>query len=224
MRPRPTRRPLRETPSRRCGRDATRRRADCVQARLQRAPVDTATLVAAPRPNSRWGSPRGPQRLEKAAEARPDDLAVRDALMRLLEPSAITPRWRRSSTASYDDWNGGKVTRTRPADLIAIATAVRLDGNWKDTNDVLRDAVRAEPARDGRQPRLGRRAAAEAQRRRRGGGVQGRAEGRPRQPRRPRRPGARRGRRSLRRRHRARGDRPRAGGQPGPRGRAGAAC
>jgi cytochrome c-type biogenesis protein CcmH/NrfG len=37
------------------------------------------------------------------------------------------------------------VTRTRPADLIAIATAVRLDGNWKDANDVLRDAVRANP-------------------------------------------------------------------------------
>ena len=34
---------------------------------------------------------------------------------------------------------------TAPADLLAIATAVRLDGNWKDANDVLRDAVRANP-------------------------------------------------------------------------------
>ena len=34
---------------------------------------------------------------------------------------------------------------TGPGDLIAIATAVRLDGNWKDANDVLRDAVRANP-------------------------------------------------------------------------------
>ena len=47
--------------------------------------------------------------------------------------------------ASYSDWNGGNIARNRAADLIAIATAVRLDGNWKDANDVLRDAVRANP-------------------------------------------------------------------------------
>ncbi len=47
--------------------------------------------------------------------------------------------------ASYADWNGGQVDRTRPADLLAIATAARLDDNWKDANQVLRDAARADP-------------------------------------------------------------------------------
>ena len=71
--------------------------------------------------------------------------------------------------ASYADWNGGKVTRTRPADLIAIATAVRLDGNWKDANDVLRDAVRADPRATAANLDWGDVLLREAQRRRRRG-------------------------------------------------------
>ena len=71
--------------------------------------------------------------------------------------------------ASYDDWNGGKVTRTRPADLIAMATAVRLDGNWKDANDVLRDAVRADPRATAANLDWGDVLLREAQRRRRRG-------------------------------------------------------
>jgi len=83
------------------------------------------------------------KRLEALADARPDDLAVRDALMRLYDAVGDRGALAPLIDASYADWNGGKVARTRPADLIAIATAVRLDGNWKDANDVLRDAVRA---------------------------------------------------------------------------------
>jgi tetratricopeptide (TPR) repeat protein len=64
--------------------------------------------------------------------------------MRLLELTGDRGALAPLLTASYDDWNGGKVGRNRPADLLAIATAVRLDGNWKDANDVLRDAVKAD--------------------------------------------------------------------------------
>jgi tetratricopeptide (TPR) repeat protein len=85
------------------------------------------------------------RRLEAAAESRPDDLPVRDALMRLYDAAGDRAALAPLIDASYADWNGGKVSRNRPADLIAIATAVRLDGNWKDANDVLRDAVRANP-------------------------------------------------------------------------------
>ena len=85
---------------------------------------------------------------------------------------------------------------------------------------MLRDAVRAEPARDGREPRLGRGPSREAQRPGRGGRVQGRAQGRPGQPRRARRAGARRRRRPLRRRGRARRAAPRARREPRPRRRA----
>jgi tetratricopeptide (TPR) repeat protein len=83
--------------------------------------------------------------LEAASEAAPDDLPTRDALMRLDavvgDKVALAPLLERS----YADWNGGRVDRKRAADLIAIATAARLDGNWKDASDTLRDAVRAEP-------------------------------------------------------------------------------
>ncbi|HTA21450.1 MAG TPA: hypothetical protein VK989_19290, partial [Polyangia bacterium] len=83
--------------------------------------------------------------LDAAAKAAPDDLPTRDALMRLDalvgDRAALAPLIERS----YADWNGGGIDRMRAADLIAIATAVRLDGNWKDANETLRDAVRAEP-------------------------------------------------------------------------------
>ncbi len=115
------------------------------RARLQRAPGDLAAVVAGAQAEVALGLyPEARRRLEAAAAAHPEDLPVRDALMRLLEltgdHAALTPLL----TASYDDWNGGKVARSRPAELIAIATAVRLDGNWKDANDVLRDAVKAD--------------------------------------------------------------------------------
>jgi Tfp pilus assembly protein PilF len=83
--------------------------------------------------------------LEEAVAAAPDDLPARDALMRLDalvgDRGALAPLLQRS----YDDWNAGRIERTRADDLVAIATAARLDGNWKDANETLRDAVRAEP-------------------------------------------------------------------------------
>lgn len=84
-------------------------------------------------------------RLESAAETAPDNLPVRDGLMRLYETvgdrSALAPLIDRT----YEDWKRGRVNRNRAADLIAVATAVRLDDNWKDASDILRDAVRADP-------------------------------------------------------------------------------
>src|SRR3954447_8989703 len=88
--------------------------------------------------------PEARRRLETAAAAHPGDLPLRDALMRLYEATGDRAAWKALVDASYVDWNGGQVDRTKPADLRAIATAVRLDENWKDANDVLRDAVRAD--------------------------------------------------------------------------------
>jgi len=108
--------------------------------------ADSASLLACARAELALGrTADARKRLEAAAEARPDDLPVRDALMRLYDAAADRGTLAPLIDASYADWNGGKVARNRPADLIAIATAVRLDGNWKDANDVLRDAVRANP-------------------------------------------------------------------------------
>ena len=115
------------------------------RARLVRAPDDRAATVLCARAEASLGLyADARRRLEAAAEADPADLPVRDALMRLLDATgdraALTPLL----SASYDDWSSGRVDRTRPAALIAIATAVRLDDNWKDASDVLREAVRAD--------------------------------------------------------------------------------
>ena len=82
------------------------------------------------------------KRLEAANAAHPDDLPLRDALMRLYEAVGDRDALAPLVDVSYADWNAGAVARTKPADLLAIATAARLDRNWKDANDVLRDAVR----------------------------------------------------------------------------------
>ena len=129
----------------RTGRYEQARRFACGTTR-GKAPLETGALlpcVKAELALGRTGDAR--RRLEAAAEARPDDLPVRDALMRLYDSVGDRAALAPLVDASYADWNGGKVARSRPADLIAIATAVRLDGNWKDANDVLRDAVRASP-------------------------------------------------------------------------------
>jgi tetratricopeptide (TPR) repeat protein len=83
--------------------------------------------------------------LDAAVAAAPDDLPARDALMRLDalvgDRAALEPL----VAQTYADWNDGRVDKTRAAELVAVATAARLDGNWKDANETLRDAVRADP-------------------------------------------------------------------------------
>ncbi len=105
----------------------------------QRAVLEGRALVAL----GRYAEAR--RTLEGAVAAAPDDLPARDALMRfdalVGDKAALAPLLDRS----YADWNGGRIDRKRASDLIAIATAARLDGNWKDANDTLRDAARAEP-------------------------------------------------------------------------------
>jgi tetratricopeptide (TPR) repeat protein len=128
----------------RSGRYEQARRIACAAGR-GRAPADSASLLLCARAELALGrTADARKRLEAAADARPEDLTVRDALMRLYEAVGDRGALAPLVDASYADWNDGKVARTRPADLIAIATAVRLDGNWKDANDVLRDAVRAD--------------------------------------------------------------------------------
>ncbi len=115
-------------------------------ARLARAPEDRAALLVAARAELALGRiADARQRLESAAAAHPGDLPVRDALMRLYESVSDRPALAPLLDASYADWNGGQVDRGRADDLLAIATAARLDDNWKDANQVLRDAVRADP-------------------------------------------------------------------------------
>lgn len=115
------------------------------RARLARAPDDTEALIVAAQAEAAVGLyQEARRRLETAAADRPDDLPLRDALMRLLETIGDRDALAPLIDASYADWNAGRVARSRAADLRAIATATRLDRNWKDANDVLREAVRAD--------------------------------------------------------------------------------
>ena len=88
--------------------------------------------------------PDARRRLESAAEAAPDNLPLRDALMRLYEMTGDRAALAPLIDRTYEDWKRGRVNRSRAADLIAVATAVRLDDNFKDASDTLRDAVHAE--------------------------------------------------------------------------------
>ncbi|HVR60827.1 MAG TPA: tetratricopeptide repeat protein [Polyangia bacterium] len=107
---------------------------------------DTASTIVAARAALALGrTDEARHRLEAAADAAPDDLPVRDCLMRLYEATGQRGALAPLIDRSYDDWKKGRVNRARAANLIAIATAVRLDNNWKDASDVLRDAVKAEP-------------------------------------------------------------------------------
>src|SRR4029079_16816628 len=85
------------------------------------------------------------RRLEAALAPAPDSLAVRDALMRLHEGTGDRAALAPLIDRTYEDWKVGRVDKNRAADLIAVPTAVRLDTDWKDASDTLRDAVRAEP-------------------------------------------------------------------------------
>lgn len=115
-------------------------------ARLARAPDDRSALLIAARAELALGrTADARQRLEAAAGAHPEDLPVRDALMRLYDSIGDRRALAPLVDASYADWNGGQVDRARADDLLAIATAARLDDNWKDANQVLRDAARADP-------------------------------------------------------------------------------
>ena len=113
--------------------------------RLGRAPDDLGETILCARAEEATGLyPEARRRLEAAAAAHPGDLPLRDARMRLYETTGDRAAWKPLVDASYADWNGGQIDRTKPRELRAIATAVRLDENWKDANDVLRDAVRAD--------------------------------------------------------------------------------
>ena len=113
--------------------------------RLGRAPDDVHEIILCARAEEATGLyAEARRRLEAAAEAHPADLALRDARMRLYEVTGDREAWKPLVDASYAEWNNNQVDRTKPAELLAIATAVRLDENWKDANDVLRDAVRAD--------------------------------------------------------------------------------
>jgi cellulose synthase operon protein C len=115
------------------------------RARLAHAPDDLAATVLCARAEELTGRyAEARHRLEVAEAAHPNDLPLRDALMRLYDLVGDRAAWTPLVDASYTDWNGDKVDRAKPADLLAIATAVRLDENWKDANDVLRDAVSAD--------------------------------------------------------------------------------
>jgi predicted Zn-dependent protease len=122
--------------------DQARRLCD---ARLARVPDDRGALLTCVKAEEARGLyAEARRRLEAAAEARPADLAVRDALMRLYDATGARAALAPLIAASYDDWSAGRIDHHRPAELVAIATAVRLDDNWKDASDVLREAVLAD--------------------------------------------------------------------------------
>jgi tetratricopeptide (TPR) repeat protein len=111
-----------------------------------KSPGDAAATIVAARAELALGLyAEARQRLAAAVDASPDNLPLRAALMRLHEATGDRAGLAPLVDRTYDDWKNGRVDKTKPGDLIAVATAVRLDNNWKDASDALRDAVRADP-------------------------------------------------------------------------------
>jgi tetratricopeptide (TPR) repeat protein len=107
--------------------------------------ANAGTIVAARAEEALGLYAEARQRLTAAARAAPDSLPVRDALMRLYDATGERTALGPLIDRTYEDWKLGRIDKTHAADLIAVATAVRLDNNWKDASDTLRDATRAEP-------------------------------------------------------------------------------
>ena len=85
------------------------------------------------------------RRLEEATVRAPDHLPLRAELMRVADAVGDRGAVKTLVDRSYEDWEGGKVDKKSAANLVAMATALRLDNNWDDANDTLRAAVKADP-------------------------------------------------------------------------------
>ena len=79
-----------------------------------RGPIDTPVLLQCVKAELALGrTADARKRLEVAADARPDDLPIRDALMRLYAAAGDRAALAPLVDASYSDWNGGNVARNR---------------------------------------------------------------------------------------------------------------
>jgi cellulose synthase operon protein C len=114
--------------------------------RSHRTPRDLRLSILAARADQALGLDVEARRaLEEAVASAPDDRPACDALMRLLARLGDRPALAPLIARSYADWNGGRIDKSKPGELRAVATAVRLDNNWKDANETLREAVLADP-------------------------------------------------------------------------------
>jgi tetratricopeptide (TPR) repeat protein len=85
------------------------------------------------------------RRLEEASVRAPQDLPLRAELMRVADAVGDRGAVKTLVDRSYEDWRSGKVNKSSPADLVAMAVALRFDNNWDDANATLRAAVKADP-------------------------------------------------------------------------------
>jgi tetratricopeptide (TPR) repeat protein len=115
-------------------------------ATTRRAPPDPGLTIIAARAEMALGLYEAARaRLEAAATETPDDLRLRHALCDLLAVLGDREAMKPLVDLTYDDWRSGRVDRKKVDHLLAVAAVVRIDDNWQDANDTLRDAVRADP-------------------------------------------------------------------------------
>jgi cellulose synthase operon protein C len=84
------------------------------------------------------------RRLERALVLAPDDLALRAELVLAADALGDRGAVKDLVNRSYDDWEGGRVDRKSPGELLAMAVIVRHDNNWEDANSALRSALRID--------------------------------------------------------------------------------
>jgi tetratricopeptide (TPR) repeat protein len=89
------------------------------------------------------------RRLERAGLDAADDLRLRAELALLLDAVGDRGAVKDLVNRSYDDWEGGRVDRRDPLELLAMSSLSRLDNNWEDANSALRTALRLASAAPG---------------------------------------------------------------------------
>ena len=93
--------------------------------------------------------PEARRRLERASLEAADDLRLRAELALLLDAVGDRGAVKDLVNRSYDDWEGGRVDRRDPLELLAMSSLSRLDNNWEDANSALRSALRLASAAAG---------------------------------------------------------------------------
>ncbi len=118
-----------------------RRMGDSLARRPGPVPATVATILAATAERKLGLFYEARTRLETATIKAPDHLPLRTELMRVADAVGDRGALKDLAKRTYRDLRAGRVDRKSPADLVAVAVAIRFDNNWDEANRNLREAV-----------------------------------------------------------------------------------
>lgn len=110
-------------------------------------PASLALVRAAARAELALGRARAARlRLERATVAAPEDLPLRADLLRVAQALGDDLQVRLLLDLFAESWTDGRASAASPAELTAMAEALRAGNRFHEANDLLRRAARASPS------------------------------------------------------------------------------